>query len=145
MKTHRQLINEAISKVLVAVLAAATLFFVAFSWAAATGENLVQDVESGFSVKSLGLAIAAALVFVLLSFVVGRTKSTDGQSKRRASELALEYLDDFGGLLGSSGGVALLMCINGRGATYGLWGVVLLVAAVAAKYFCALNLQKIAH
>ena len=143
MKTHRELFNEAITKVLVAVLAAATLFFVAFSWAAATGENLVQDVESGFSVKGLALALAAAVVFVLLSFVIGRTKSTDGQSKRRAAELALEYLDDFAGLLGSSGGVALLMFFNGRGATYGLWGVVLLVVAVVAKYFCSLNLQRI--
>jgi hypothetical protein len=102
-------------------------------------------VESGFSVKALGLALAAAAVFVIMTFIVGRTKSHDGKSKERATEMALEYLDDFSGLLASSGAIALLMLFNGRGITYGIWGAGLILLALGGKHFCAFHLQKLAR
>lgn len=85
------------------------------------------------------------MVFILMTFIVGRTKSHDGKSQERAAELALEYLDDFAGVLASSGAIAFLMLLNGRGVLYGLWGAGLIVVAIAGKYFCAFYLQKFAR
>lgn len=141
---HKQLIFDASMKVLIAVLSAASLFAIAFFWAATSGEtDLIREAESGFNLSALKLVILAAAFFLVIAALASFGEDHDGRRKHRAISLALEYIDDVGGVLASAGGVAIFMAFNRKGAEFGWWGISLLCVAFGIKYLCAYGLQRV--
>lgn len=145
-QTKRQLAFDASMKILLAVLSAASIFAFAFFWSAAYGgTEYIKEAEAGFNLSALKLVGGATLLFILIAAIAGFTsKDHDGRTKHRAALLVIEYVDDVGGVLGSAGGVALFLGWNGKGATFGWWGLALLAGAFAIKFLCALGAQRLA-
>lgn len=114
-----------------------------FFWAATSGQtDLIKEAESGFNLTGLKLAVAAAVLFAIIAFFSSFGKDPDGRRKHRVLSLLLEYIDDLGGLFSSAGGIAVLMAFNGKGTTFGWWGISLLIVGFLTKCLCAYGIQK---
>lgn len=142
-KPLKEIVFESAMKVFIAVLAAASIFAVSFFWAAASGQtDLIKEAESGFNLTALKLAVAAAALFAIIAFFSSFGKDPDGRRIHRVLSLLFEYIDDLGGLFSSAGGIAVLMAFNGKGTTFGWWGVGLLIAGFLTKCACAYGIQR---
>lgn len=109
-KEMRSVSFESFMKAIIPVVISAAVLGMAYIYAGITGDSsLINEAESAFNLKAVGLAFGAVGFIGVMVAIAIQFKSKDGKHSQRGIGLFVDVVDDFGGVCGSVGGIALLM------------------------------------